>query len=82
MYGTWAFTNPFRKIQWAKKIKKARLFQVLTGAEFAQRLGVNESTMIKWENGKWHPGEKSMKALIQYINQTGKKLPPYREKLN
>jgi DNA-binding transcriptional regulator YiaG len=62
-----------------QKIKKARLFQGLTRAEFARMLGVNESTVVKWENGKWNPGGKSMKTLIQYINQTGKKLPPYRD---
>jgi transcriptional regulator with XRE-family HTH domain len=49
-----------------QKIKKARLFQGLTRVEFAQRLGVNESTVVKWENGKWNPGEKFMRILSFY----------------
>jgi transcriptional regulator with XRE-family HTH domain len=50
-----------------QKIKKARLFQGLTRAEFAQMLEVNESTVVKWENGKWNPEEKYLKILIEYI---------------
>jgi transcriptional regulator with XRE-family HTH domain len=52
-----------------QKIKKARLFQGWTRAEFAQRLGVNESTVIKWENGKWHPGEKYQRVLLEFISR-------------
>jgi transcriptional regulator with XRE-family HTH domain len=52
-----------------QKIKKARLFQGLTRAEFAQRLGVTEYTITNWEIGRSHPYKKYLKILNNYVGQ-------------
>jgi DNA-binding XRE family transcriptional regulator len=32
-------------------------------------LGVNENTVVKWENGKWNSEEKYRKLLLEFITR-------------
>jgi transcriptional regulator with XRE-family HTH domain len=44
-------------------IRGLRLAMGLTGAEFAQRVGVSEDTIWRWEKGNRHPNYKRMEKL-------------------
>jgi hypothetical protein len=41
------------------------------GGVLPRMLGINESTVIKWENGKWNPKEKYQRVPFEFITQIG-----------
>ena len=47
----------------SKEIKKIRAKLFLTQKEFAERLGVDQVTVNRWENGKRRPSKLAVRQL-------------------
>lgn len=56
-----------------KQIKELRLALGLTGFEFAQKIGVSEDCVWKWEKGIRHPTWKKMQRLNGLLKDAEKK---------
>ena len=50
------------------KIKKLRKTQNLTEVELAQKLGIKQPSLNRWENGKKNPPLKMLKKLSKIFN--------------
>ena len=50
------------------KIKKLRKAQNLTEVELAQKLGIKQPSLNRWENGKKNPPLKMLKKLSRIFN--------------
>lgn len=51
------------------KIKKARIGLSITQIELAEKVGVNQSNIALWENGKRHPKPKHLQKLAEILNR-------------
>ena len=61
----------------AKRIVTCRRAMGLNQKELARQLGVDPSTLGKWETGKGEPSEKHRKTLLAFLNS----LPAVRKRL-
>jgi len=52
-------------------IKKIRTSLMLSQTEFGQLLGVDYSTINRWENGKGKPNFKAQKAIASFCKERG-----------
>lgn len=50
----------------SEELKKIRLSQYLSQADFANKIGVSFVSVNRWENGKAKPNMKAMKSIIEF----------------
>ena len=57
-------------------IKKARLLKGIQQKELAERLGVSQVSVCKWEQGKVFPNVKRLKTVAKVLDTTVEELLP------
>lgn len=57
-------------------IKKARLLKGIQQKELAERLGVSQVSVCKWEKGTVFPNVKRLKAVAKALDTTVEELLP------
>ena len=59
--------------EYSKKIRDLRLSLGMTREQFAVRLGVSMSSVIRWETGRGEPAQLAQKMINQLSDQKGDK---------
>ena len=57
---------------WAKRLKEARESSGFSQRKFAQLLGINAGTLVKYEMGEREPGFNLIKKLVELTNTNTK----------